>query len=226
MWVGFSWPHRCSVSAWGPGTQGSLRASPCPTHPIEAPGSPLSWFCLQPCLCGGLFVCFSFLSKELDPGPSWALAWEAGPRGDAVNQPISCQEALGGTALVWQRLFLANSYSDLIRGQINKTEGKTNVGILISSFKNPVSVALFLSEEPGKVRVCPMRVCLASLLNYRPPSVILWLLLFPSLAFTRRHLNILEMHWLTTPPTTRYCRLSNPRAFTQMVPPLLEVIWP
>ena len=38
-----------------------------------------------------LFV--SLFSKELNPGPSWALAWEVGPRGEEAHQPSSCQES-------------------------------------------------------------------------------------------------------------------------------------
>ena len=41
-----------------------------------------------------LWFLVSFFSKELSPGPSWALAWEVGPRGEKAHQPVSCQESL------------------------------------------------------------------------------------------------------------------------------------
>ena len=44
-------------------------------------------------------------------------------------------------APVWQRWFLADSYFDLIREQINEVRGKRNVGPLVSFFLNLVSIA-------------------------------------------------------------------------------------
>lgn len=44
-------------------------------------------------------------------------------------------------APVCQRWFLADSYFDLIRGQINDVGGKRNVGPLVFFFKNLISVA-------------------------------------------------------------------------------------
>lgn len=129
----------------------------------------------------------------LPPGRPFCFFWaflgfglDVGPREMRLSSPFSAKEALVWNSRACQRWFLANRYFDL--------QGKsTNMGIF--SFLFLSGICSFFYHDNWKAQAFQFRVWLARLLNCSlSTDPILWFAFSPSSAFTRRHLNTLEMH--------------------------------